>query len=203
MTTVTVVAEDRRVIVDGEVLEFAFPIDPEIWAIQWNGSKGHIEYRDNRMPEAISDERAVASWIALHAAEKERRRIELEATAATAERARLRDPAARKAELANLRWERQSAGIIVDGINLRTDRESILDLRAIAGRDAAVYPLSYKADSGWVSLASADMAGRLANAQDAHIQACFDREAVLAGMIDALATDPEALAVLDLSEGWP
>ncbi len=203
MTTVTVVAEDRRIIVDGDVLEFDFAIDPEIWAVQWNGTQGHIEYRDNRMPEAIAEETSVAAWIERHAAEKERRRIAAEQAAIAAERARLRDPEARRAELADLRWQHQTAGIVVDGIALRTDRESILDLRAIAGRDAAAYPVRYKAQSGWVDLANVDLAGRLADAQDAHVQACFDREAVLSALIDTHSTNPEALASLDLGAGWP
>ena len=110
---------------------------------------------------------------------------------------------ARLAELAALRWEKQTAGIVVDGIALRTDRESMVDLRALANRPADRYPLTYKAASGFIPLATPDEAARLADAQDAHVQACFDHEVTLAGVIDDLAGDATALAALDLSEGWP
>ena len=202
MTTVTVVAEDRRIIVDGEVLMFDFPVAPEIWAVQWNGTQGHIEYRDNRMPEPI-DEKAASSWIALHTAEKERRRIEEETTATAVEAARLRDPDARKAELADIRWNHQVAGIVVDEIGLRTDRESILDLADIAGRTAASFPTTYKAGSGFVTLSTKAQATKLNKAQTDHVQACFDREAVLFARIEELVDAPDELAALELAEGWP
>ena len=203
MAVVTVVAEDHRIIVDGDVLEFDFPIDPEIWAIQWDGDKGHIEYRDNRMPERIQDKERVTSWIALHAAEKERRRVEAETRASAAEQARLRDPDARKDELADIRWSHQVAGVTVDGIGLRTDRESILDLADIAGRAAGAFPTTYKAVSGFVTLSTKAQATKYSKAQTDHVQACFDREAELFARIDELTNDPDALASLDLTEGWP
>ena len=203
MTTVTVVAEDRRIIVDGEVLTFDFPISPEIWAVQWDGTTGHIEYRDGRMPEALSSQESVASYIIAHAAEKHRQLQERETAEAAATYARLRDPRQRLAELADIRWQRQTAGIVVDGVRLRTDRESIVDLRAIAERSAEKFPLSYKAAMEFVTLESKEQATRYADAQDAHVQACFDYEAVLARKIAALINDPEALAALNLEEGWP
>ncbi len=125
------------------------------------------------------------------------------AEAEALEKARLRDPAARRVELANIRWQRQIAGITVDGIGLRTDRDSIVDLRMIAGRSAEKFPVPYKAVSGFVSLTTQAEAVRLADAQDAYVQACFSHEVGLAGLIDNLSNDPEALATLDLTQGWP
>lgn len=203
MTTVTVVAEDRRIIVDGEVLTFDFPISSEIWAVQWDGTKGHIEYRDGRMPEVLSSQDAVAPYIVAHAAEKHRQLQERETAEAAATYARLRDPRQRLAELADIRWQHQSTGIMVEGMRLRTDRESIVDLRAIADRSAEKFPLSYKAATEFVTLESKEQATHYADAQDTHVQACFDYEAVLAKRIAALINDPEALAAFDLAEGWP
>ena len=125
------------------------------------------------------------------------------AEAAALEKERLRDPDARRAELANIRWQRQTAGITVDGVALRTDRDSIVDLRMIAGRSPDKFPVPYKAASGFVSLETQADAVRLADAQDAYVQACFSHEVVLAGLIDDLSHDPEALATLDLTQGWP
>ena len=42
----TVIADDRLIVVDGEALNFDFDLDSTIWAIQWDGTSGHIEYRD-------------------------------------------------------------------------------------------------------------------------------------------------------------
>lgn len=44
---VTVVPEDRLIIVNGEVLFFDYsPLEENIHAIQWRDNKGHIEYED-------------------------------------------------------------------------------------------------------------------------------------------------------------
>ncbi len=125
------------------------------------------------------------------------------AEAETLEKARLRDSEARLIELAGVRWQHQIAGISIDGIDLRTDRESILDLRIIADRSAEKFPLTYKAASGFITLETKEQATQYADAQDDYVQACFNHEAVLTSMIISRKNDPEALASLDLSEGWP
>jgi len=43
---VSIVREDKVVTVDGESVNFGFNLDDSIWAIQWNGTSGHIEYND-------------------------------------------------------------------------------------------------------------------------------------------------------------
>lgn len=43
---VSVVSVDNAVSVDGKLLNFNFNVDPNIWAIQWNGESGHVEYKD-------------------------------------------------------------------------------------------------------------------------------------------------------------
>ena len=47
---VSVVNEDNLVSVDGEGLKFDFDLADNIWAIQWNGTSGHIEYNDINTP---------------------------------------------------------------------------------------------------------------------------------------------------------
>lgn len=49
----TIVADDKRVTVDGEGLVFDFPISPEIHAVQWNGASGEIEYNNGTGNTAI------------------------------------------------------------------------------------------------------------------------------------------------------
>ena len=44
MKTLTIVPEDKTVIVDGMGFKFDFIIDTDIHAIQWDTDSGHIEY---------------------------------------------------------------------------------------------------------------------------------------------------------------
>ena len=44
---ITIVNTDNVVMVDGEGLNFDFTLDANIWAIQWNGTTGEVEYKDN------------------------------------------------------------------------------------------------------------------------------------------------------------
>ena len=48
-THLTVVPADQLIIVDGQVLRFAFPAPSEIHAVQWHAGKGHIEYKDGSL----------------------------------------------------------------------------------------------------------------------------------------------------------
>ena len=115
----------------------------------------------------------------------------------------LRCVEARKTELASIRWQHQTSGIVVDDVSLRTDRDSLIDLREIADRSSGEFPLSYKATTGFVKLATKEQATKYANAQKAHIQACFEHEATLTAKITSLKDNAEALAALDLEKGWP
>lgn len=144
-------------------------------------------------------------WVLKESAKAQEKREEAErlAEAEALEQTRLRDPEARLAELASIRWQRQVSGIIVNDIALRTDRDSIVDLRVIAGRSPEKFPAPYKTASGFISLMTKEEATELADAQDAYVQACFTHEVVLSGLISDLSNDSEALAVLDLSKGWP
>jgi hypothetical protein len=52
---VQVVKQDRVVVVDGKGLNFDFELDSGIWAIQWNGSIGEVEYNDGKPNLVITD----------------------------------------------------------------------------------------------------------------------------------------------------
>ena len=52
---VTIVVQDRLVIVDGNVMKVDFIANGE-WAIQYNGFVAEIEYTDYRQNETISSE---------------------------------------------------------------------------------------------------------------------------------------------------
>jgi hypothetical protein len=58
--------------VDGEALNFDFTIDSNIHAIQWNGTTGHVEFKDNTLNEDIADFSAYQPLLDAYNAEKQR-----------------------------------------------------------------------------------------------------------------------------------
>ncbi len=52
---VNIISDDKSMVVDGEYLKFDFTIDDSIWSINWNGSSGHVEYRDTISNLEITD----------------------------------------------------------------------------------------------------------------------------------------------------
>ena len=77
MPKVTVVPEDKLIIVDGEPIVFdsPFPAPSSLHALQWNGVGGHIEWKDddNWPLETEAYEEEVAPYVTLWQAEKNRR----------------------------------------------------------------------------------------------------------------------------------
>jgi hypothetical protein len=58
--------------IDGEGMNFDFDLPTNVWAIQWNGSTGEIEFNDGTPNEAITDFSAYQGLIDGHATEKQR-----------------------------------------------------------------------------------------------------------------------------------
>ena len=69
---VGIVKEDKVVMVDGEGMNFDFVLPTNVWAIQWNGSTGEIEFNDGTPNEVITDFSAYQSLVDGHATEKQR-----------------------------------------------------------------------------------------------------------------------------------
>ena len=42
----TIIKEDNFVSVDGEGLNFSFDLPSDIWAVQWNGTQGEVEFNN-------------------------------------------------------------------------------------------------------------------------------------------------------------
>lgn len=80
----TVIADDDVIIVDGVPAYAPAPIDPGIHAIQWDGDRGEIEFRDDRGNQEFTDESFIAPFVAAHRAAVEQAAIE-EAAAEEAE----------------------------------------------------------------------------------------------------------------------
>lgn len=111
--------------------------------------------------------------------------------------------AAKLAALADKRWQIENGGMSVAGMQVYTDDRSKLLING-AYRKAEKEPdlfVRFKAASGWITI-DASAAIVLGDALFAHIQACFDREGVLAGLIQA-AADQAALDAIDIDNGWP
>ena len=70
---VCVVKEDKVVMIDGEGANFDFDLPSNVWAIQWNGTSGHIEFNDGTPNEALTDFSAYQSLVDGHAAEIQRK----------------------------------------------------------------------------------------------------------------------------------
>ena len=69
---VGIVKEDKVVMVDGEGMNFDFVLPTNVWAIQWNGTTGEIEFNDGSPNEVITDFSAYQSLVDGHATEKQR-----------------------------------------------------------------------------------------------------------------------------------
>ncbi|MBP2310158.1 DUF4376 domain-containing protein [Azospirillum melinis] len=112
--------------------------------------------------------------------------------------------AARKAVATDLRWQKETAGILINGMQVATDDRSktlILGKRA-KGRENPDMAFRWKAASGaWVELTGAQIIA-IADAVADHVQACFDREGDLHDAIDAAET-AEAVLSVDIHAGWP
>lgn len=97
MPKVTVVPEDRLIIVDGEALFFNYDATDGMHALQWDGTAGHIEWKDmveNQLLSADDYDSVVAPYVTMWQAEKDR--LAAEAAAAEAEYNSLPNVKARK-----------------------------------------------------------------------------------------------------------
>jgi len=69
---VAVVKEDNVVAVDGEGLNFDFDLPTNIWAIQWDGTEGEVEFNDGTPNETITSFLDYQYLVDGHTAEKQR-----------------------------------------------------------------------------------------------------------------------------------
>ena len=66
MKTLTIVPEDKTVVVDGMGFTFDFIVDPDIHAIQWDTDSGHIEYKSDKFNTTINSIKEYDSIIVKH-----------------------------------------------------------------------------------------------------------------------------------------
>lgn len=113
----------------------------------------------------------------------------------------------RLAELADLRWRKETGGIVVGGMPIKTDRESqgLLTGAYIMASANPAFSINWKVANGVfvpIDAATIVMAG---DAVTGHVQACFDREEELTTLLISAfaADDAAALAAIDITAGWP
>ena len=106
------------------------------------------------------------------------------------------------AELARVRYEHETGGVVVNGAKVQTDRESQATITGAYARATADVgaSLQWKAENGFFTLNAAEIM-QFGNAVFNHVQACFAREGVLLEQID-LAGSVHALLQIDIHTGW-
>lgn len=115
--------------------------------------------------------------------------------------------AGRKADLAALRFEKETAGITLAGTVIRTDRES---QALITGAWCRVQQnpnvlIDWKGETSWTRLDAATI-NAIAYAVGDHVQACFTNEKAHSTALDALGADPNTtvadIEAYDITTGW-
>lgn len=108
-----------------------------------------------------------------------------------------------KARIAAMRWERETGGIEIDGMEILTGAEDLARLTAtLNGLTAAgLADTSFKAVNGWATVTLEELKAIQA-AIVTFTEACFAEERRLDDAVDACGSVAE-LAALDLESGWP
>lgn len=116
---------------------------------------------------------------------------------------------ARVAALAAYRYERETSGIVVNGAEIRTDRESQgqLGTAYISLKNGLIADTPWKAAGGvWVPVTLTELEP-IAQLVAQHVRACFANEKAHADAMDAIVADPagtvEDLIAYDYTTGWP
>ena len=66
MSVISLIVPDNQMTIDGDYCHFDLGLAANIHAIQWNGSKGHIEYTDGTPNKDITDFPELESLIEKH-----------------------------------------------------------------------------------------------------------------------------------------
>jgi hypothetical protein len=99
---------------------------------------------------------------------------------------------AKKAEIAQARYEEETGGLEVNGVTIDTSRDSqaLLTGAVIQALQDETYTLNWKGVNGWVTL-DAETVIAIGTAVRQHVQSCFDREKELSAQVDEATTGEE------------
>lgn len=104
--------------------------------------------------------------------------------------------AQKKAAIAAARYEREIAGVEVNGVTIDTGRDSqaLITGAAVAAMLDENYSLNWKTTSGFIHLTAPEIIA-VAQVVRAHVQTCFDHEGELVSLVDAAQTAEELDAI--------
>lgn len=108
------------------------------------------------------------------------------------------------ARLAAHRYERETAGIVINGVAIQTDRDSqaLIDALQRSLADGIVSSVAFKTAAGQIVNADISTATAIRNAVVLHVQACRSKEAEHAQAVAAL-TSIASVDAYDVTTGWP
>ena len=111
------------------------------------------------------------------------------------------------AALSDRRWRAETAGIVVGGAPIRTDRESqsVLTSAYVQATGNPDFAVRWKVGPGQFVTLNAATIIAIGDTVTAHVQACFDHEDQLTtAILTAFAAgDREVLESFDIEAGWP
>ena len=104
---------------------------------------------------------------------------------------------AKKAEIAQARYNAEIAGVTINGVLIKTDRETqaVLTAACLQAYIDSGYSLNWKTRDGTFVSLPAEQIMAFGTAVRAHVQWCFDHEAELLPLIEAATTEAELDAV--------
>jgi hypothetical protein len=97
------------------------------------------------------------------------------------------------------RFRREGVGVVVEGLLIDTtrDSQSLIANMAVSALIDAAYRCNFKAGAGFVEVGAAQILA-ISSAVRSHVQACFDREKDLLGVVQAGTYSTDMLVA-----GWP
>jgi hypothetical protein len=107
--------------------------------------------------------------------------------------------ACQKAIVAETRYNKETQGIVVDGVSINTERDSqaMITGAALSAVLDDTYVCRWKTPNGFVDLTASELIS-VSQSMRKYVQACFDRESEL---IEAIVSDQYNDSML--TEGWP
>jgi hypothetical protein len=99
-------------------------------------------------------------------------------------------------EIAQARFNAEIAGVTINGVSIKTDRESqgLITGAALKAMQDNTYVCRWKGIDGFVELTAPQIIA-IADAVRQHVQSCFDHEAELLPLIEAATTEAELEAI--------
>jgi len=105
--------------------------------------------------------------------------------------------------LADYRYQRETAGITLNGTKIDTDDrcKTLLNSAYTSLKNGFCTAKQWKTEQGWINVTLADIEP-IVKAVDAYVQECFDNEQIHFNAIKALTTI-DAVTAYDFTTGWP